>query len=110
MKKLILLGCVISLLSACASTPVTLGQGAAVPYNTARGRIVEGSSCGMQLLYLIPIGLNNRLENAYAEVQTKAGNDVIVDVYVRDSWWYAVLGNFYCTEIRAMVYPRKKAS
>jgi hypothetical protein len=59
----------------------------------------RGSGCGMLLLDLIPIGVNGRVERAYAEALRARGGTALVDTTVTDRWYYAVLGTLHCTDV-----------
>jgi hypothetical protein len=62
--------------------------------------------CGFQLLYLIPIGVNGRLDRVWTDLRNLAGRDVIGDVSLRESWKYAFIGTLYCSELVAKAYPK----
>lgn len=73
-----------------------------------RGRMVEASSSGFQLMCLIPIGINGRQEEAYRRLKRVAGSDYITDVKIIESWTYAFVGTVYRTKFIATAYPEKK--
>jgi hypothetical protein len=106
-RSLLLVALTVVMVTGCASTPIPLGSPSGTAYDKSRGRVVVGSACGFQLLAVFPIMTNTRYERAYDELKNKAGNDVIVDVHVMESWWYGFVGTFYCTDLKAIVYPRK---
>jgi len=74
-----------------------------------RGRPVEGSSTGFQLLCLIPIGINDRHEEAYWRLKRAAGNDFVTDIKVQESWTWAYIGTIHKTTLTAISYPEKSA-
>jgi hypothetical protein len=92
----------LSLLTAgCSGVPVDLGARAGQPVPTGPSREIEANACGFQLLTIIPISINSRLQRAYAELQERANGDYITDVKVKESWNYAFVGTTYCTELHA---------
>jgi hypothetical protein len=60
----------------------------------------KGSACGLLLLDVIPIGVNDRTERAYADAVAKANATALMDTSVTTSWYYAVIGVVHCTEIQ----------
>lgn len=100
----------LAILTACSGTPAHLGSTTAdVPKDIdfSKGRPISASACGFQLLLLIPIAVNNRMQNANEELIEKAHGDYISDVKITESWKYAFVGTVYCTELSATAYPRK---
>jgi hypothetical protein len=101
---LLAVGCL--LLTACAGTPVTLKSFPASEVNQASGRAISAEACGFQLLLLIPISINSRLERAYEELKEKAGYDNIANLSIEESWKYAFVGTVYCTRLEAIAYQK----
>ena len=95
----------------CAGKPIKVGQIDQQFSNTkvdfTRGRSIEASASGFQLLLFIPIAINNRHERAYTLLRAQAGHDYITDINVQESWTYAFVGTVYKTTIKAMAYPQK---
>ncbi|AOP34603.1 hypothetical protein A0128_12540 [Leptospira tipperaryensis] len=60
--------------------------------------------CGIVLLYLIPIDVNDRYSRAYAKLveQAKDGG-VLTEIRIQESWYYQFLGTKYCTTFTAKV-------
>jgi hypothetical protein len=58
-------------------------------------------------LLFIPIGVNDRHENAYGQLLAQANGDYITDVNIEESWTYGFVGTSYTTTITATAYPRK---
>ena len=106
-NKLFLLfaGFILSL-SGCAGTPVTLKSFPAKDIAQTSGRPISGEACGFQLLLLIPISINSRLERAFEELQRNAGNDNIANLSIEESWKYAFVGTVYCTRLDALAYQK----
>ena len=99
------------LLSACAGTPVKLGNVSALDQidTSAPGEKLTASASGFQLLLFIPISVNSRQSSAYAQLQEQAGDRLLTDVKVTESWRYAFVGTLYTTTIEATAYPKRKA-
>lgn len=74
----------------------------------SRGRKIEASASGLQLLLLIPIGINDRHDRAFGILRGQAGDSYITDIKVEESWTYAFVGTVYTTRIQAMAYQYKK--
>lgn len=109
MKKLRLLTATLAsvvLLSACAGTPVALGNRTTASLPAGEVRSISAKACGFQLLLVIPININDRMERAYGLLQGQAGGDFITDVEVKESWTYALVGTSYCTTLQAKVVRR----
>jgi len=108
----ILAFCIVSVfIIGCAGTPIKFGGNdpnfdrTNVDFN--KGREIEASASGFQLLLLIPININNRHEQAYQQLREMAGRDYITDIKIEESWTYAFVGTIYRTTIKATAYPHK---
>ncbi len=99
-----------AVLAGCMGTALTIPTLTDQPVDYSKGRTVEASGCGFQLLLFIPIMTNNRAERAFEALRDEAGNDsYIADVKVRERWTYAFVGTVYCTDLQATAYPKKAA-
>lgn len=96
------------LLFGCAGIPVQLGSRISGDVLTGPGRPISAEACGFQLLLLIPIALNNRMERAYRSLQEQAGGDFITDVQIKERWIWGLVGTGYCTDLTATAIPRKQ--
>jgi len=95
----------------CTGTPVTFKSLADVKYDATKGRTVSASACGFQLLFIIPIKINDRYERAYTELLADAGPGYsVTDIHVSESWRYGLVGTAYCTDLRATAYPQLSAA
>ncbi|WP_194436895.1 hypothetical protein [Vibrio fluminensis] len=72
--------------------------------------MVSASASGFQLLLFIPININDRHERAFNEIKYQAGDGLIGNIQVKESWTYGFVGTQYTTTIVADVYPRKPQS
>lgn len=98
-------------LQGCSGVPVKMGVSAETDlaeYDLENPELKSISASGFQLALFIPIVVNNRHERAYAALQREAGDGLIGDVRITESWTYAFVGTVYKTTIHANVYPRKK--
>ena len=91
------------LLQGCASAPVNVFPLPPERYEVL-GR-VTGMGCGTMLAFgavlnFIPVNLNSRVERAYRQaVQTLPGTTSLVNVEVREDWFWWVIGTTRCTII-----------
>jgi hypothetical protein len=101
------------LLSACAGTPVDFSKRSVTDrsqVDLAKGRKITAAASGFQLLLVIPIGVNGRQESAYQSLLELAGDGVLGDITVTESWTYALVGTVYTTTMEATVYPSAAAA
>lgn len=89
----------------CSSVPISFPTTLAKDVDVTQGRVVEGKACGAHIIYLIPININGRYEDAYNDLMEKAGNDKIANLSIEESWSYIYVGNIYCTKLKATAYP-----
>lgn len=71
---------------------------------TTTGR---GSACGFNLLGLIPIAVNDRAQRAYDAALKNCGGAGLTDVKVTERWYWAYVGNVYCTDIEGLGYTAR---
>lgn len=105
-KTLLLLAGTFLSLCGCAGSPVTLKSFPAKDIVQTGSRPISAEACGFQLLLLIPISINSRLERAFKELQEKAGNDSMANLSIEEYWRYAFVGTTYCTRLDAIAYPK----
>jgi hypothetical protein len=101
--------CLGALLGACSSPLVRLGEPPPANIDRTAGRPVSASSCGFQLLQLIPLNTNRRADKALQKVRAQAGADYVGDVQVTEKWYYGVIGSVYCTQLDAQAYPTRSS-
>ncbi|PAT00008.1 MAG: hypothetical protein BSR46_05260 [Candidatus Dactylopiibacterium carminicum] len=58
----------------------------------------------------IPIAVKGRLNNAYDNLLEQAGDRLLTDVKVTESWSYGFVGTVYTTTIEATAYPKRTAT
>jgi hypothetical protein len=96
-----------SLLAGCAGTPVKIASVQdRAQVDLTKGRQISASASGFQLLLLIPIAINGRHEAAYRDLLAQAGDSVLADVRITESWRYAFVGTIYTTTMEATAYPK----
>jgi hypothetical protein len=105
-KKTITMFVLCFIVAGCMGAPVTFKSELNPNYDTDKGRRITAGSCGFQLLLLIPIRINGRLEDAYQSLMEKGGHDFVANIHVKESWYYAYVGTLYCTNLEATAYPR----
>jgi len=82
----------------CSSGPVTVGP--RPPMTPSLLGSASGSSCGLLLLNLIPMGVNGRVASARAEAQAALGSEVVADVRIRERWYgVPFAGTVLCTDV-----------
>ncbi len=106
--KVILLLVFAIYLTGCSGKPVTFNSIDPKIYSDKKseGRIISGEASGLQLLLFIPIGVNDRHQNAYNALKAQANGDIITDIKVTESWTYAFVGTVYTTKFTATAYPK----
>jgi hypothetical protein len=101
-----------SLLAGCQGVPLDLSKRTISDRSQVdpfKGRRIAVEATGFQLMLFIPIAINGRYRNAYQNLLEQAGDDLLSDVTVTESWQWAFVGTLYTTRIEATAYPRKKA-
>jgi hypothetical protein len=78
-----------------ALTPV----GPKPPESYASVGPATGSACGFLLFDLIPLGINDRVERAYAEALRRDSATALLDTKITNSWYYVFFGVVHCTEV-----------
>jgi hypothetical protein len=74
-----------------------------------KGQRLTAEASGFQLLLFIPFNINDRHQRAFEQLRREAGNRLLADVTVTESWQWAFVGTVYTTRIDATAYPRKAA-
>lgn len=98
-----------AVLAGCAGVPVNFSERSVTDraqVESKQGRKISAKASGFQLLLLIPIAVNGRQSNAYEALLKEAGDSVLTDITVTESWTYAFVGTIYTTTIEATAYPR----
>jgi hypothetical protein len=90
---------------ACSGVPIQIPNTPEQSYDETAGRPISAEASGFQLLLWFPIGINDRHEDCWRELQRRAPNHFITDIRIRDSWTYWFVGTAYTVEMTAMAYP-----
>jgi len=93
--------------SGCLGTKVKFEDIPLEKADMTRGRTIESSATGFQLLCLIPISINDRLSEAYWRLKRSAGSDYLTDIQISESWAWAYIGTIHKTRLIAQAYPQK---
>ncbi|MCB9898522.1 MAG: hypothetical protein H6825_11000 [Planctomycetes bacterium] len=91
-----LLGAV--LLAGCHGLPLTIPTEPVGPGEEVIGP-VDGSATGLMILQFIPVGQNQRFQRAYDAALQKVGATRLVDVTIREDWFWAYILNGYTTHV-----------
>jgi hypothetical protein len=89
----------------CSGTQFTIPNTPKRAYDLDNGRTISTERSGFQLLLFFPIGVNDRHERAWHDLERAAAGDFITDVKIRDSWTWALVGTIYHTWMEATAYP-----
>lgn len=92
--------------AACQSTPVKLPAASIGPNEKSLGQ-TEGSSTGIMLFGVFPIGQNARFENAYVEAVQKSGGTRLTDVTISERWFWAWVLNGYIFTVQGTAVGNK---
>lgn len=90
-------------LGGCASGLTTVAP--EPPQSYERLGSAKGSGCGSlgllaTLYYFVPMGLNSRVERAYAKALASVpGATGLVDVVVQENWYWWVIGTVRCVTV-----------
>ena len=96
-------------LTGCSGKPITFNSVDPKLYaeQKGEGRSISGEASGFQLLLFIPIGVNDRHQQAYDVLKGQANGDIITDIKITESWSYVFVGTIYTTKLTATAYPKK---
>ncbi len=102
MKKTILVCVVLFLAFGCTSAPLKLPTDLSNTKYDVLGE-GEGSSTGIMLFNLIPIGQNDRFVEAYQNAVKSKGGDALLNPVISEKWFWAYLLNGYTTTVTGTV-------
>lgn len=106
MTNILLAGLVVLSVVGCSGRPINIPAIPEESYQDLedRGRPLQATASGFQLLLFIPIGVNDRVEEAYSQIKAQAGSDYIADVKIKEEWYWGFVGTGYKTTITAIAY------
>ena len=67
----------------------------------------EMDATGLQLLGVIPIQNNNKIERAVQQILADHGGDELIDISITESWWWAYVINGYKVHLTGTVLKKK---
>ncbi len=67
----------------------------------------EGSSVGIMLFDVIPIGQNERFERAYKDAIFSKNGDALINPVISERWFWAYILNGYITTVKGTVIKYK---
>ena len=108
--RLALVGLMICLLVGvgCTSTPSQIQTAPMGPDEKALGQ-ASGSGTGVMLFWFIPIGQNDRFEDAYTEaLQVHPGTTRLVNPTITEQWAWGLILGLFSTEISGTAVGPKK--
>jgi hypothetical protein len=104
--KMIILGMSLMLAYGCASAPLKIETDMTGKEYQVMGT-GEGSSTGIMLFNVIPIGQNDRFVTAYRNAVMSMGGDALLNPTITERWFWAYVLNGYTTTIRGTVIKIK---
>jgi hypothetical protein len=91
------------LLTACASRPVMVAPQPPAQYSSlgpAKGTACGSLGIGSTAYYAVPMGLNGRVERAYASaLESVPGATALIDVTYQEDWYWWLIGTARCVTI-----------
>jgi hypothetical protein len=82
----------------CSSHAVRIGPVPPATYSVIGP--ARASACGVLVFGILPINVNDRTQRAYDAALQRSGGNALVDVSVRDRWYYIYIGGMVCTDIQ----------
>lgn len=93
------------LTAGCSSVPKMMGALPGRDYEVV-GK-ATGSAGGFMLFQIIPIMHNSKIQRAYDEAVYSRNGDDLINVRIRENWFWAYIGNGYRTTIEGDVIKYK---
>jgi hypothetical protein len=107
MKKILLAGVLLVFVVGCSSTPLKIPTDMVSSGYEVLGE-GEGSSTGIMLFNFIPIGQNDRFQEAYHKAVLSKGGDALLNPVISEQWFWAYVLNGYVTTVKGTVIKYKK--
>jgi len=92
----------------CSGTLVNVAP--VPPSEYAESGAVKGDACGLLLLGILPFGVNDRAERAYARALKSERATALTDTAVTESWYFTPLGPAVCTGVEGTALVRGASS
>jgi opacity protein-like surface antigen len=107
MKRILLVCVLFVFVAACQSAPLKISTDMASSGYDVLGE-GEGSSTGIMLFNVIPIGQNDRFQEAYHNAVLSKGGDALLNPEISERWFWAYVLNGYITTVKGTVIKYRK--
>ena len=107
MKRIVLVCVLLVFVAACSSAPLKIPTDMASSGYDVLGE-GEGSSTGIMLFNIIPIGQNDRFQEAYHKAVISKGGDALLNPEISERWFWAYVLNGYTTTVKGTVIKYRK--
>jgi hypothetical protein len=107
MKRILLAFVLFVFVAACQSAPLKISTDMASSGYDVLGE-GEGSSTGIMLFNVIPIGQNDRFQEAYHNAVLSKGGDALLNPEISERWFWAYVLNGYVTTVKGTVIKYRK--
>lgn len=97
----------LAFLAACVSTRVRIDSRPLAGDEEVVGA-ASGSAVGFMLFQFIPIGQNDRFQEAYERAILDSGGERLVDMQIWESWFWAWIGNGYVFHVEGTAVRKKR--
>lgn len=100
------------LLAACQGVPVNFAGSTVTDrsqVDAQQGQRISAEASGLQVMVLLPFNVNDRQQRAFADLRKRAGERLLADIVVTETWRWVFIGTLYTTRIDATAYPRMAA-
>jgi opacity protein-like surface antigen len=107
MKRILLVCVLFVFVAACQSAPFKISTDMSSSGYDVLGE-GEGSSTGIMLFNVIPIGQNDRFQEAYHNAVLSKGGDALLNPEISERWFWAYVLNGYITTVKGTVIKYRK--
>jgi hypothetical protein len=98
----------VSLFLGCSGPPVNVSPVPPTSYSEVGH--TSGQACGMLFLWIVPMGVNDRVERAYARALARADATSLTDTALEESWYFALVGDVVCSEVEGLALKRTEGA
>lgn len=92
----------------CSGPPVNVSPVPPTSYSEIGP--ASGEACGMIVLGLLPIAVNDRVERAYAQALALAEATSLTDTTLTESWYFAIIGQVVCSRVAGLALQRSEGA
>jgi hypothetical protein len=107
MKRILLACFLLVFVVGCHSAPLKISMDMVSSGYDVLGE-GEGSSTGIMLFNFIPIGQNDRFQDAYHNAVLSKGGDALLNPVITEQWFWAYVLNGYITTVKGTVIKYRK--